>query len=61
MARGGKREGAGRPVAEDPRVQVSMMVSQETQEILKRWQDKGLSTGRLVDFAVQAYAKENDI
>ena len=54
MARGGKREGAGRPAPFGVRVTLNARVSQETMDFLKA--NKGeLSLGQFIDKIVKEY------
>lgn len=55
MARGGKREGAGRPFLDDPRdkkVQVSVTIEPCTKEKICLLRERGIKIGKVVDEAV---------
>ena len=55
MARGGKREGAGRPFLDDPRdkkVQVSVTIQPNTKIKINALKEHGIKIGKIVDEAV---------
>ena len=55
MARGGKREGAGRPFLDDPRdkkVQVSVTIHPNTKIKISALKEHGIKIGKIVDEAV---------
>ena len=55
MARGGKREGAGRPFLADPRdkkVQISVTIHPNTKIKIAAMREHGIKIGKIVDEAV---------
>lgn len=55
MARGGKREGAGRPLLDDPRdkkVQISVTIHPNTKIKINALKEHGIKIGKIVDEAV---------
>lgn len=60
MARGGKREGAGRKVLEpgNPRVVVSFTVSQRTRGIIEELRSRGHNISQLVDEFFQTFVEK---
>jgi predicted DNA-binding protein len=61
MSRGGRREGAGRPVmvAEKKRVQLSLSVAPETKEWLRNQSEElGVTMGRIVELCIESFLDE---
>lgn len=59
--RGGRREGAGRPVmvAEKKRVQLSLSVAPETKEWLRNQSEElGVTMGRIVELCIESFLDE---
>ena len=54
MAKGGKREGAGRPRVEQPRVRLTVRVKAQTKSFFK---EKGRSAGRILDEIAEEQSK----
>ena len=54
MAKGGKREGAGRPKAEQSRVRLSVRVKAQTKAYFK---SKGISAGKALDEIAEEQSK----
>ena len=54
MAKGGKREGAGRPRVEQPRVRLTVRVKAQTKSFFK---EKGRSAGRTLDEIAEEQSK----
>jgi len=56
MARGGKRQGAGRKLLSgSPRVTITARVAKETKERLDQLRAEGFSTGQLIDKWVEGF------
>lgn len=54
MTKGGKREGAGRPKAEEPRVRLTVRVKPKTKSFFK---EKGRSAGKALDEIAEEQSK----
>lgn len=55
MARGGKREGAGRPTLENPKdkkIQISVTIHPNTKIKINALKEHGIKIGKIVDEAV---------
>lgn len=60
MARGGKREGAGRPFLDDPRdkkVQITVTIHPNTKTKINALKKDGIKIGKIVDEAVDGVTR----